>query len=154
MNRFVRIGIALALGLIFAAPTAAQPKIIKTVSNETIEKILTGLDLKFQRNERKDKQGAITFYEFTRSEQPCRLFNYGNDLWLECTSEKKLRLEDVNRWNADAKFSRLVLIESKDKVTVSLESQLDCLGGVTETNIRQFVNRFDEEAKKFAKFAK
>ena len=54
----------------------------------------------------------------------------------------------------EAKFSRLVLITEKDKSILSLEAQLDCLGGVTDAVIRQYLNRFDEEAKKFAKFAK
>jgi hypothetical protein len=153
------IGVCFAISLFVGNGAFSQGKITKSVSNESIEKILQGLDVKFQRSERKDKdkdnKETITiFFEFTRNEQTCRLFNYGNDLWLECTVEKKVKLEDVNRWNAEAKFSRLVLIETKDKTIVSLESQLDCLGGVTDTQIRQYLNRFDEEAKKFAKFVK
>jgi hypothetical protein len=94
------------------------------------------------------------YFDFTRGGQSFRLYNYGNDLWIECTFEKKLMAADINRWNADAKFSRLVLIEQKDKTILSLEAQLDCLGGVTDAVIKQYINRFDEEAKKFAKFAK
>ena len=77
-----------------------------------------------------------------------RLFN----LWIEQTIDKKMPLEDVNRWNAEAKFSRLVLIDLKDKTTLSLEFQLDCVGGVTDAMVKQYINRFDEEAKRFAKF--
>ena len=53
---------------------------------------------------------------------------------------------------ADAKFSRLVMIEQKDKTILSLEAQLDCLGGVTDTVVKQYINRFEEEAKRFSKF--
>jgi hypothetical protein len=143
-----------ALCLFLGHNAVSQDKVTRKVSNETLEKILQGLDLKFQRLERKEKDTAISVFEFTRSGQQCRLTNYGTDLWIECSLEKKLPLEEVNRWNADAKFSRLVLVETKDKIFVSLEAQLDCFGGVTDAVIKQYINRFDEEAKKFAKFAK
>lgn len=154
MKRLVLIVACFAFTLLVSRGVIAQGKVTKTVSNESIEKILTSLDIKFQKGERKDKDFTTTYYDFTRSEQSCRLYNYGNDLWLECTMDKKMKLEEVNRWNADAKFSRLVLIETKEKTTLSLESQLDCLGGVTDAMVKQYINRFDEEAKKFAKFVK
>ena len=132
----------------------AQTKITRNLSNEAVEKILQGLELKYSKTEPKDKDTATMYFDFLRGEQPCRLKNYGSDLWLECIVEKKMKVEDVNRWNADAKFSRLVLIEEKDKTILSLESQLDCLGGVTDAMIKQYLVRFDEEAKKFAKFVK
>ena len=132
----------------------AQNKVTRNVTNDTIEKILDGFQVKYQKAERKEKDNAVVFFEFTRGDVQLRLFNYGSDLWIETTAEKKMRLEDINRWNADAKFSRLVMIEQKDKMIVSLEAQLDCLGGVTDAMIRQFINRFELEAKKFSKFAK
>jgi hypothetical protein len=132
----------------------SQGKVTRNVTNDTIEKILDGIQVKYQKAERKEKDNSVVFYEFTRGDVQLRLFNYGSDLWLETIVEKKLRLEDVNRWNADAKFSRLVMIEQKDKTILSLESQLDCLGGVTDAMIRQYIGRFEEEAKRFSKFAK
>jgi len=132
----------------------SQGKVTRNVTNDTIEKILDGIQVKYQKAERKEKDNSVVFYEFTRGDVQLRLFNYGSDLWLETIVEKKLRLEDVNRWNADAKFSRLVMIEQKDKMLLSLESQLDCLGGVTDTMIKHYINRFDDEAKKFSKFMK
>ena len=59
----------------------------------------------------------------------------------------------VNEWNVQAKFSRAVRLKG-DKGVVSLESQLDCIGGVTDAIIRQFINRFDGEMQQFTKFAK
>ena len=142
------------LFVIVLSPGAAwtQTKVFRTVSNDSVEKVLQGLELKYQKEERKNKSTVIHYYTFSRGEHNFGLFNYGNDLWIESTFEKKLKLEDVNRWNAQAKFSRLVLIEQKDKTIVSLEAQLDALGGITEPSIRQFINRFEEEAKQFAKF--
>lgn len=154
MQRIILIATCLTFSLFVTHDALPQGKVARSVSDETIEKILQSLAVKYQKAERKDKDTTTTYFDFTRNDQPCRLYNYGNDLWIECVFEKSLKLEDINRWNADAKFSRLVLIEQKDKTTLSLEAQLDCLGGVTDSTIKQYINRFDEETKKFAKFAK
>jgi hypothetical protein len=146
-----RLGFLFAF-LLLPAFSPAQDKVPRNVSNETVEKILQGLELKYQKEERKNKDSAILYFIFQRDDRQYGLYNYGNDLWIESTFEKKMKLEDINRWNGEAKFSRLVLIEQKDKTIVSLESQLDALGGVTEAMIRQYINRFDAEAKKFTKF--
>ncbi|MBI3824106.1 MAG: hypothetical protein HY289_15670, partial [Planctomycetes bacterium] len=132
----------------------SQGKVARSISNEAIEKLLTDLNVKFQKGERKDKEGAVVYFDFTRSATACRLYNYGSDLWIETVIDKNVKLDDVNRWNAEAKFSRLVRIDEKTKVSLSLEAQLDCLGGVTDAMVRQYLNRFDDEAKKFAKFVK
>ena len=154
MKRLFLLVVCFMFTLLATRVVIAQDKVARSVTNETLEKILKGLDLKYQKVEPKDKDGASMYFDFTRNNQPLRLKNYGNDLWIETTTEKGLKLEDINRWNADAKFSRLVLIEDKDKAIVSLEAQLDCLGGVTEATIKQYLTRFDAEAQKFAKFAK
>jgi len=154
MNRFILLVACLAFSLFLTRETYSQSKVYRTVSNDAVEKILQSLELKYQKAERKDKDSTTMYFDFTRGGQPFRLYNYGNDLWMECTFEKKMIATDINRWNAEAKFSRLVLIEQKDKTILSLEAQLDCLGGVTDAAIKQYINRFDEEAKKFAKFAK
>jgi hypothetical protein len=154
MNRFVLLVACLGFSSFLTREVFSQSKVYRTVSNDAVEKILQSLELKYQKAERKDKDSTTMYFDFTRGGQPFRLYNYGNDLWIECTFEKKLIAADINRWNAEAKFSRLVLIEQKDKTILSLEAQLDCLGGVTDAVIKQYINRFDEEAKKFAKFAK
>ena len=149
-----RLGLLLLCLFLCAESAFSQNKVYRSVPNETLEKILQGMELKYQKDERKNKDSTVLFFEFQRGDQSYRLYNYGNDLWIESTFDKKAKLEEVNRWNAEAKFSRLVLIEQKDKTVLSLESQLDALGGVTDGVIRQFINRFDEEAKKFSKFMK
>ena len=154
MNRLIPLAFGFAACLLLPPSGLSQAKVYRSVTNETMEKILQGLELKYQKDERKNKDATIMFFDFKRGEQAFRLYNYQNDLWLECIYEKKLKPEDVNRWNADAKFSRLVVVDSKDKAALSLESQLDCLGGVTDATIKQYINRFDEEAKKFTKFMK
>jgi len=154
MKRFILIFACLAVTLLLTRSVSSQTKVVKNVSNETVESILQGLQLKYSKIEPKGKDSATMYFDFQRADQPCRLKNYGTALWIECTYERKMNAEDVNRWNADAKFSRLVLINEKDKTILSLESQLDCLGGVTDAMVKQYIVRFDEEAKRFAKFVK
>ena len=129
MNRIIPLFAGLTLALVLPMEAFAQNKIYRQVPNEAIEKVLQGLELKYQKDERKDKAATVMFFDFQRGDQSYRLYNYGNDLWIETIFDKKMKPEDVNRWNADAKFSRLVLIEQKDKTMLSLESQLDCPGG-------------------------
>jgi Putative bacterial sensory transduction regulator len=154
MKRTIPLFTCLALALVLPIEVLSQNKIYRQVSNEAIEKVLQGLELKYQKDERKDKAATVMFFDFTRGDLTYRLYNYGNDLWIESTFDKKMKPDDVNRWNAEAKFTRLVLIEQKEKTTISLEAQLDCAGGVTDAVIKQYINRFDEEAKKFSKFMK
>ena len=154
MNRFVFAIACIAFGLIVTHNARSQARVYRQVSNETLEKVLQSLNVKYQKGERKDKDSTTTYFDFTRGDTTFRLYNYVSDLWIETTIEKKVKADDVNRWNADAKFSRVVMIETKEKTVVSLESQLDCLGGTTDALIKQYINRFDDEAKKFAKFVK
>jgi hypothetical protein len=117
----------------------SQGKVYRTVSNDAIEQILQGMQIKFRKEERKSKDGSVMLYEYHSGVNTFRLLNYQSDLWLESTYERPMKLEDVNRYNAQAKFSRLVAIEAeKGKTTLSLESQLDCAGGVTDAVVRQF----------------
>jgi Putative bacterial sensory transduction regulator len=152
MKRTIPLFTCLVLALVLPVEVLSQNKIYRQVSNEAVEKVLQSLELKYQKDERKDKAATVMFFDFKRGDLDYRLYNYGNDLWIESTFDKKMKPDDVNRWNAEAKFTRLVLIETKDKTSLSLEAQLDCAGGVTDAVIKQYINRFDEEAKKFTKF--
>lgn len=154
MKRLAILAISFAVALLLTPLSVSQDKVVRKVTNEQLEKILQTLEVKYQKEDRKDKDVTTTFYEFKRGDNSFRLYNYVNDLWIEMTFEKTMKLEDINRWNADAKFSRLVLVPQRDKTMVSLESQIDCVGGVTDAMIKQFIHRFDDEAKRFAKFSK
>jgi hypothetical protein len=127
-------------------------KVYNSVSSDKLEKILADLDIKFKKVADKKKEG-VDFYDLEARDRLLRLHNYGGqDLWLDCVFSEKLTLADVNRWNSQSKYSRAVLIKQDDKVTISLESQIDCLGGVTDAVVRQFIRRFDGEVKAFEKF--
>jgi len=146
--RPILFGLALAIVL----PAAAQEQpVYKKVPSATLERVLGDLNIQYKKTAG-DREGFF-YYQFERNGYRIRLHNYaGKDLWLEALASDRLSLEDVNRWNQRAKFSRCVLLDQNGKKTVSLESQLDCLGGVTDAIVRQFIQRFDGEVRSFAKF--
>jgi hypothetical protein len=137
-----------------AAALAQTPQLVyKNVSSETLERILKDINIQYKKSAG-NKQGLF-YYEYTRNNFTLRLHNYeGKDIWIEALFTDRMSLEDVNRWNVRAKFSRCVLLNSDAKTTVSLENQLDCLGGCTDAILRQFIVRFDSEVRDFADFVK
>jgi hypothetical protein len=140
-----------ALAARAALASAQEQPVYKNVSTATLERILTGLHIQYKKT-RSDKDG-FDYYEFDRNGYKIRLHNYaGKDLWLDALCSDRLSLEDVNRWNQRAKFSRCVQLNSDGKKTISLECQLDCLGGCTDAIVRQFIRRFDGEVRSFAAF--
>lgn len=144
--------VSIALVLVFAACGHAQ-QVYKNLASSKLEKILTDLSIDYKKTNG-DKDG-IHFYDYTRNGYKIRLHNYhGKDLWIDAVFTDKLTPDDVNRWNVRAKFSRCVLLNTNDKITVSLENQYDCLGGCTDAIVRQFVVRFDGEVRDFVEFLK
>lgn len=130
---------------------AQDIKIYQEIGPEKIESLLGELKIEFKKSP--GKKEGIFFYDFERQNFKVRLHNYnGKDLWIDALFNEKLTLEDVNRWNQRARFSRAVLLKDKDSQTVSLESQLDCLGGVSDPVVKSFVSRFDREIAEFVKF--
>jgi hypothetical protein len=151
-------GLVVAVGLCWPAPAPAQ--VYKNVSNETIERLLRELNIQYRKSYGKDNQGnekqGIVFYDYTnKAGFKVRLHSYeGRDLWIDALFNDPMTLEDINRWNTRAKFSRCVQLNNNNKQTASLENQLDCLGGVTDAIVRQFVVRFDAEIRDFVEFVK
>ena len=129
---------------------ADDKQVYRNVAAEKIEAILKSMKIDYKKV--KGKADGIWFYDFERNDYKIRLHNYqGNDLWIDAHFNDKLPLEEINKWNARAKFSRAVQLMSA-KQSVSLESQIDCVGGVSDGIIRQFIQRFDGELMQFSKF--
>jgi len=142
--------VVLGLALALPAPATAQ-QVFKNVSSQKIEQILGDLGISYKKSN--GNREGIHFYDYTRNGFKVRLHNYeGKDLWIDALWSDPLTMEDCNRWNIRAKFSRAVLLNQNNKNTVSLENQYDCLGGCTDAIIRQFVLRFDNEVRDFASF--
>lgn len=141
----------LAVPLLAAAAADEPDKVYNQIPADRLEKLLGAMDIKYTKLPA--KKDGVDFYDLQSSGRVLRLHNYGGqDLWLDCVFTEKLSLADVNGWNTKTKYSRAVLLKQDDKITISLESQLDCLGGVTDAIVRQFVRRFDGEVKAFEKY--
>ncbi len=140
------------LGLLLWPGTGrAQDKVYRNVSNEKLEGILKDMDITYKKSP--GKKEGVFFYDYDRNNFKIRLHNYnGKDLWIDALFNDKTNLEEINKWNVRAKFSRAVFLKEGEKETISLESQVDCVGGITDGMIRQFVNRFDGEIRDFVKF--
>lgn len=159
MTRTIRPARILLLGLLVSLilqmgqaqeKKGTRPRVLPRVTPDLLEGVLNALDLSFKKDEEKDRVHA---YLFQRGDTKIKLVNYdGGDLWIEAVFDKKFTLDQVNQWNADARYTRCVLLENDAKSSVSLEMQLDCLNGVTEGMVRQFLIRFGGELKEFQKF--
>lgn len=151
--RPVPLFLALVAGILFnlASGLGQEEKVYQEIPPEKLESLLEGLKIPFKKSP--GKKDGIFFYDMERQNFKVRLHNYnGKDLWIDALFHEKAGLEDVNRWNQRARFSRAVYLKDKDKPTISLESQLDCLGGVNDAMVKKFVTRFDGEIQEFVKF--
>jgi len=143
----------LAIGC-YPTPSLAQQKekVYRRITTPQVETILNALDIDYRKN--KDKKQANTyFYEYGAKYKIVLGFHNGTHLWLTANFPKTAP-ETINKWNVDAKFSRAVLFNLNNKETATVESQLDCAGGVTEGMIRQFLLRFDAEVENFDQLLK
>ena len=155
MSRFGLAGLLcgcllLVLGSLRGQEDGGDKKIYRNVASEKLEAIFAEMKIEFQQS--KGKGDGVQLYDFERNKFKIRLHNYqGKDLWIDAHFTDPLTLADVNQWNTRAKFSRAVLLKS-EKTTVSLEAQLDCLGGTTDAHLKQFILRFDGEIAQFVAF--
>jgi hypothetical protein len=144
------LGLCLACGL---AAAEDQVMVFHSVTGAKLEAILKELGIDFKKAPG-NKEGVFS-YDFERQGHKVRLYNYGgDDLWIETDFTDKATLDEANRWNMRAKFSRAVLVKDAKNTTLSLESQIDCTLGITDGMIRQFVSHFDNEIQAFVKFRK
>jgi hypothetical protein len=134
-----------------AVAAAADEPIFTKATNEKIEAMLTSLNLKFKKLEQKNS--PVVAYEYVSSNHTLRLTNFGgSDLMIDAHF-KKLPLQTINDYNLKRKFIRAVAYNVMGKEFTSLETNLDCLGGISDGILRHFIRAFDEEVQEFAKFA-
>jgi len=125
-------------------------KILMTLPDETLEKILAKLSVKFE----KKASGGGTVFEFEVDGQPVRLQNYGGKDLRLAARYAGMSLEDVNEYNLNRKFVRAVNYKKDGKDITVLETTMDCEPGVTEGMIRHFILAFGEDVRHFADYAK
>ena len=150
----IRMGSLLGLIVCCGFGIGQTPETVyHSVTSEKLESLLRDLAISYQKAP--GKKDKVFTYEFERKGCKVRLYNYGGeDLWIESDFAEKASLEEVNRWNMRAKFSRAVFVKNGASASISLEGQVDCSLGITDGMIRQFVQRFDAEIEAFVNFLK
>lgn len=129
-------------------PVGKDEKIVNEVSDKMIESVLDGMKIKYKKMEGK----GVTAFEFESNSHLLRVTNFGGkDLMID-GHFKVIPLAKLNQYNIDNKFIRAVHYKTNNGEHVALESNLDCVGGVTESIIRYFINAFADDAKKFGKY--
>lgn len=99
------------------------------------------------------KNAGTIFYDYKKGNYAIRLYHFaGKDLMLDAVFPK-LPLEKINEWNVKAKFSRACIHKDNKGEYMSLESNIDLIGGVTEGALKQFFTSFDDEVALFVRFA-
>jgi hypothetical protein len=135
--------------LLSPAAGRSQPedKVYRTVPPAVLEDILQDLNVRFKKTS--GKEAGTYFYDYERNNYKIRLHTFaGRDLMLDAIFGSTT-VDRINQWNIRAKFSRGVLYPGNGKPYASVESNLDCVGGVTLGAIKQFIRRFDGEVRDF-----
>jgi hypothetical protein len=144
----------LALWSRTSSPVVTEEETFKTVTPEKLEQILK--DLKIAFNKASPEAGIFT-YQFMRNKHPIQLSSFGGEeLMIDRHWVGKGDLAKVNDWNVKRFFVRAVAYAAmKGKpATVALEANLDCSAGVSESIIRNFINAFDDEVRRFDEYLK
>jgi hypothetical protein len=136
--------------LLFRA-AVQEEEVVTKITSERLEKILKEMNIEFKKVPAKEED--ISIYEFERDTFKVHLRNIkGEDLMLDAAF-KEIPLKEINHYNSGRKFIRAVLYEpEKGKKHTSLETNLDCTGGVSDRIIRYFIGTFDGELREFARF--
>ena len=130
---------------VLTANGGAEEDIFTTVSAERLEKVIKGLMIDFKKNQNNNS----SFYYFQRNGYNVRVSNYGGTDLMINANFPPATLVKINAWNSKRNCVRAVLYEENGKQFTALESNLDCVGGTTESTIRWFIEAFDEEVKAF-----
>jgi hypothetical protein len=131
--------------------TPAAERIYTQVTSNVVEQILRKMDVQFQK---KDYGDGEAMYSFTLNGQAMRLWNYGGRDLMVDGKFRVVSVDAINRYNVDSKFLRAVAYAATKDVApyTALESNLDCVGGVTEEIVRAFIANFPGDAKHFANY--
>ena len=132
----------------YAGGTTNEEQMIAPVTDEKLGEILKSMSFEYTKKEGK----SATLFEFEFENRKFRLTNFaGKDIMLD-TAFKKISLDDVNAYNLQKKFIRVVAYDSQKEQHTSLEANLDCEVGTTTGILRYFILGFTEDAKAFGKY--
>jgi Putative bacterial sensory transduction regulator len=129
---------------------AQEDRVFRELKPEATQKLLQELKIEF--NKTASPKGEETYFEYKRDNYRIRLTQYSaTELKLDCVF-RGVSLEQVNLWNLATRFSKAT--HHKDGATeiTMLEYALDISGGATAGTVKQFMQRFEDDLKKYDKF--
>jgi len=130
------------------SPAVKDDSTYKGITNDKLERILNNLNINFRKNQGNDS----TTYSYTLLGQQVRLINFnGKDIMADAAF-KKLSAEQINRYNYNNKFVRVVAYKDNQGEYTALEMNLDCEGGMTDTILSGFILFFEENVSNFSKY--
>lgn len=126
-------------------------EVFPSLPPEHLERILKEQKIPFKKTAGKKSGNFI--YTFAKNSYKFRLYDFqGADLMLEATFHTT-SLEQVNRYNLTRKFVRAVLHQpAGGNEFATLEANLDCAGGVSDSIVAYFIQTFLDETRQFDRF--
>jgi hypothetical protein len=128
-----------------------EEEVYPSLPPEHLEKILKLQKIAFKRTA--GKKAGNFIYAFARDSYKFRIYDFqGADLMIEATFSPAA-LEQVNRYNLTRKFVRAVLHQpAGGNAFTTLEANLDCTGGVSDSIVSYFLQTFLDETRQFDRF--
>lgn len=126
-------------------------EVFTSLPPERLEKLLTALKITYKKTEAQAK--GTFLYDYKKGDFDIRLTSFdGRDLMLDVMFPDAA-LEKVNKYNSERKFIRVVRYRNANGNNyLSMEANLDCVGGVTDNIVRWFITTYDDELQAFAKY--
>src|SRR6185369_5673073 len=141
---------ALTVFLLIVPGALSQDQVFRSVTPDAVEKMLQENKIEFKKST--PKQGDEVYFDFTRNNFRVRLTVFSKEeMMLDCVF-RGVTLEKVNQWNASTRLTRVNWTKDTSGEMTVLEYGLDISGGATANTFKQFINRYDEELKKYDKF--
>lgn len=135
----------------FARSRVSEEEEIKNLSAEQLEKLLHGFKLEFKQAPGNDKEQR---FEFTMNQHKMQLTCQDGKVLILRSIYAKMPLDKINQYNINRRYIRALVDTGPDgKEFTAIEAYLDCRGGVTESILRSFLLRFDEELKEMDRFS-
>lgn len=137
--------------LIFTAGAAGQD-VVRSLSPEQAEKMLTARKVEFKKSPADPKGNVVLDFKKLGVSMGFYLFEGGKDIMVDAVLPP-IPLEGINQWNIGAKFSRACVRREGTQLATVLEANLDLQGGVTLDTINRLLDNFEDDVKNFVAFS-
>jgi hypothetical protein len=148
--RRVRSVLLAILAFCVVLPAAARAQTVRTeVSPKDMTRILTSMGFEVEPLKAESAERSAMKFELGGYPVVLILANENTDAQLYAGfTGTKAKLDKVNQWNREKRFTRAYLDREGDPV---LEADIDFTGGVTEANIKAWVKLYRDQLMEYAR---